>query len=142
MIHDHCVACGTADNLNQHHLIPRSLGGSDDESNLLTLCGPCHAKVHQVRADWRHSELTKTAMQAKKQRGEYIGGHTPYGFNRSDCKLVRNEVEQNIITQAKHLRANGLSLTKIALKLDRQGIKTRTGSLFDATQIKRMVAFN
>lgn len=26
-----------------HHMIPRSAGGSDDASNLITLCQPCHA---------------------------------------------------------------------------------------------------
>ena len=29
-----------------HHLIPRSLGGSDDPSNLITLCDGCHAAHH------------------------------------------------------------------------------------------------
>ena len=29
-----------------HHLIPRSLGGSDDPSNLVTLCDGCHAAHH------------------------------------------------------------------------------------------------
>ena len=67
MIHDHCVACGQSGNLNQHHLVPRSIGGSDDDSNLITLCGSCHAKAHQVKADWRHSELTTKALKEKKE---------------------------------------------------------------------------
>lgn len=29
-----------------HHLIPRSLGGSDDPGNLVTLCDGCHAAFH------------------------------------------------------------------------------------------------
>lgn len=39
-----------------HHLIPRSLGGSDDPSNLVTLCDGCHAAHHpnlQVRLSRR-----------------------------------------------------------------------------------------
>ena len=50
MKHDHCVACGSTEQLTQHHLVPRSMGGNDEDSNLLTLCGSCHAKAHQVKA--------------------------------------------------------------------------------------------
>jgi hypothetical protein len=28
-----------------HHLVPRSQGGSDCESNIVPLCGPCHSLV-------------------------------------------------------------------------------------------------
>ena len=140
MKHDHCVACGTPDNLTQHHFVPRSLGGSDDDSNLLTLCGSCHAKAHGHNAAWRTSELTKAAMQHKQAKGEYIGGHAPYGFDLVAGELVRNEAEQHVIAQAKQLHAAGLSLRKIAAELDRQGLKTRHGSLFAAPQIQRMVA--
>lgn len=140
MKHDHCVACGSKENLTQHHLVPRSIGGSDEDSNLLTLCGTCHAKAHQVKADWRHSELTRKAMQRKKTKGEYIGGHAPYGFDLADGELVRNDAEQNVTAQAKQHHVAGLSLRKIAAELDRQGIKTRKGSTFAAPQIQRMVA--
>lgn len=140
MKHDHCVACGSTEHLTQHHLVPRSMGGNDEDSNLLTLCGSCHAKAHQVKADWRHSELTRKAMRHKQANGEYIGGAVPYGFDLVDGELVRNEAEQNVIAQAKRLHAAGLSLRKIAAELDRQGIKTRRGSTFAAPQIQRMVA--
>ena len=33
-------------NLDVHHLIPRFLGGTDDHSNLITLCDRCHATRH------------------------------------------------------------------------------------------------
>ena len=35
-----------ADNLHVHHLIPRAAGGSDEPSNLITLCDGCHARRH------------------------------------------------------------------------------------------------
>ena len=44
-----CVECGTqcsrAD-ADVHHLLPRSAGGADDPSNLITLCDGCHAAHH------------------------------------------------------------------------------------------------
>lgn len=44
-----CRECGTPcrrEDADVHHLIPRSLGGSDDPSNLVTLCDGCHAAFH------------------------------------------------------------------------------------------------
>lgn len=33
--------------LNAHHIVPRSNGGSDRMSNLITLCDPCHNSCHE-----------------------------------------------------------------------------------------------
>lgn len=47
-----CNRCGKTlpvggDNgLVRHHIIPRALGGTDDESNLELLCHSCHGKAH------------------------------------------------------------------------------------------------
>lgn len=44
-----CRECGTScrrEDADVHHLIPRSLGGSDAPSNLVTLCDGCHAAFH------------------------------------------------------------------------------------------------
>ena len=44
-----CVECGKACNPDEadiHHLLPRSAGGSDEPSNLITLCDGCHAAHH------------------------------------------------------------------------------------------------
>jgi len=32
--------------MNVHHIIPVSSGGSDDPSNLITLCEDCHSQIH------------------------------------------------------------------------------------------------
>ncbi|MER9901698.1 RecQ family ATP-dependent DNA helicase [Mesorhizobium sp. M0130] len=44
-----CVACSTpvkSAEADVHHLLPRSMGGSDELSNLITLCDGCHASHH------------------------------------------------------------------------------------------------
>ena len=46
-----CAACGSAEDLQHHHLVTRAEGGSDDERNLITLCGPCRAKLRERRSD-------------------------------------------------------------------------------------------
>ena len=42
----HCRFCKTTHNLTPHHIVFRSQGGTDDLSNLLTLCLRCHDAVH------------------------------------------------------------------------------------------------
>ena len=47
-----CEICGAIHGLDQHHILPKRMGGSrnpdvQDESNLITLCRACHQKVHQ-----------------------------------------------------------------------------------------------
>jgi len=39
-----CVTCGSTDDLTLDHIIPWSLGGSDDASNLQTMCRPCNCR--------------------------------------------------------------------------------------------------
>lgn len=44
-----CVSCATelkSSEADVHHLLPRSMGGTDELSNLVTLCDGCHAAHH------------------------------------------------------------------------------------------------
>ena len=34
-----------------HHIVPLDEGGSNDESNLMSLCRSCHEKIHRERGD-------------------------------------------------------------------------------------------
>ena len=47
-----CAICNRGGNgieLHVDHIVPRSLGGSDDYSNLRTLCGECHRRYGKTR---------------------------------------------------------------------------------------------
>jgi len=41
-----CQRCGSCNDLQVHHMQPRSLLGGDVEENLITLCSACHQQVH------------------------------------------------------------------------------------------------
>lgn len=41
-----CTHCGTTTNLEMHHLIPLSQGGTNHLDNLTTLCHTCHTTLH------------------------------------------------------------------------------------------------
>ena len=40
-----CAFCGTDKELEEHHMIPLSMGGTNDELNLVFLCKDCHKAV-------------------------------------------------------------------------------------------------
>ena len=70
-----CVACGSKDDLQQHHLLMRVKGGSDDEHNWITLCTSCHDKLHRGQRNGarNHSQRIKTGLAARRTRGASIG---------------------------------------------------------------------
>lgn len=43
-----CVKCGSAKNLNAHHLNYDNIGKPEELDDLVTLCGECHTKIHQT----------------------------------------------------------------------------------------------
>ena len=42
-----CQVCGSRNNLQVHHQQLRSQQGSDEDSNLITLCAGCHEGLHR-----------------------------------------------------------------------------------------------
>lgn len=46
-----CRVCGASEGIQAHHLILRSLQGQWTESNIVPLCGPCHADVSEMHRD-------------------------------------------------------------------------------------------
>ena len=61
-----CKLCNTkTDYLEPHHIIPRSRGGLDNESNLIKLCIDCHGLAHNV--DFKRKDgLDSLAIQKKR----------------------------------------------------------------------------
>lgn len=61
-----CVYCGAQDNLQLDHLRPRSKGGSNDPSNLVTACASCN----RTRGDkpWWEFASEKAAERIQRQR--------------------------------------------------------------------------
>jgi len=41
-----CTLCGSTSDLEVHHIVPRSEGGTNDPDNLVTLCAICHSDSH------------------------------------------------------------------------------------------------
>lgn len=131
-----CIDCGSGGEIHQHHVVPRSLGGTF----MVPLCSSCHALVHGLKK-LHVGRLTKKAMQAKRKRGEFTGGGVPYGQRVSDdgIHIEADEGEQAVIAAVVEYRAAGLSLRAIAERLQARGFTTRKGGRFAASQVSRII---
>ena len=102
---DFCCICGTKENLHHHHITPRFRGGSDDETNLITLCGTHHAWIHGLRpTSWNnHSNAVKESLQEAKDLGFQIG--------RKPKHFTKEEID-NLL----EMRKKGVGIKKCATK--------------------------
>ena len=95
MILNFCCICGKGDNLHHHHIIPVSKNGSDEETNIITLCVKHHAWVHGLKpTTWNnHSNLVKEGQQRAKAEGKHIG--RPSNITDDTIKNVRIKRKKN-----------------------------------------------
>jgi DNA invertase Pin-like site-specific DNA recombinase len=84
---------------------------------------------------------TRSALAAKRRRGERVSRFAPYGFRfAADRQTVEPEpAEQPILTRIREARAAGLSLPRIAHELNQDGLHTRSGSLWRWEYLRSIV---
>jgi len=71
-----CVSCGKKKRLTVHHLKHREDGGSNDMSNLVTLCVKCHDRV-ELSGDRYIFEIKGSGKRKYIPKGERVlGGAT------------------------------------------------------------------
>lgn len=82
--------------LEVHHIIPRSQNGSDEESNLITLCHTCHKDLHSGKIKPKFSGKKKGTLKYATQ------------MNSIRCQLLKrypNAIETlGMVTKANRLR--------------------------------------
>ena len=96
-------------------------------------------------AQWEREatgERTSAALRHKAAAGEFTGGELPYGSRLAadGVALEPEPAEAAVLAAARELRQAGLSLRAVAAELDKRGLRSRTGRVFAAPQIARMVA--
>ena len=109
---DFCCICGIKENLHHHHIIPRFRGGSDDETNLITLCGTHHSWIHGLQpTSWNnHSNAIKESIKEAKKLG-FRHGRKPRFWSKEEIDdLVK-------------MREQGVTIKKLAKKF-KCGIQT------------------
>lgn len=76
----HCWRCGCERNLERCHIIPHSLGGKDDPSNIVLLCKRCHAEGPNVEDSEIMWDWIKAYRVPFYGTYWYIRGEKEYNF--------------------------------------------------------------
>ena len=103
-----CAAGGTTGRPPPHHLITRGEGGSNDQTNLITLCYGCHSKLHERWSSGvcNASRRPRTGLQAAKGRGAKLGGLRAKGIRMRGEANARAEALRPILESLAGLPAN------------------------------------
>lgn len=82
----------------------------------------------------------RKGREAKAREGLYAGGGIAYGLHldKDTQTLVPNVAEVEIATAIRHARLTGNSYSEIARNLNEEGLRTRQGCEWTATQVRRI----
>ncbi len=72
-------------------------------------------------------ERTSEALAVMRSNGRRISRHAPYGYRLNGHGWIEDEREQEAICLMRRLRTEGLSLRRVAERLQTQGFTSRTG---------------
>ncbi len=104
-----CQQCGNhGSRLQAHHIVHRGHGGKDTISNLLTLCEPCHTKLHQSKialkvtgVSGRLDQIAQRSMQGKRYLYTTLGKQTPlttlFGYQTATLRKWRGLPKTHMI---------------------------------------------
>ncbi len=115
-----CVACLATDDLHHHHLVARVNGGSDDDTNLITLCYSCHRAIHgQKTRGTNHKELCRAGREKAMADGKHMG--RPQKIDMQQVIELRNK-GTSIAKTAKVLGCSIATVKNLTAKAKAQGL--------------------
>jgi DNA invertase Pin-like site-specific DNA recombinase len=120
-----------------------SLMSVGEQLDTSTAAGRMVLNILGVIGQWEREaigERTAAALAHKRAMGEYCGGRPAFGTAAVEGALAQVDEEQATISEARRLRADGLSLREVAGQLAENGRLSRAGKPFAAQQIARMIA--
>jgi len=110
-----CYICESEkplDFVNKHHKIPKSLGGSDDPANLVSLCSGCHQDMHVIARMMRNPKRVGEVRSSVQQM--FIDGSS-----QKRCMELAQLVVKSGLLERDRAQANPDREIGIGLKLNK-----------------------
>lgn len=136
-----CLLCDSIIDQHLHHIKPRLLGGTDDDSNLVTVCKVHHELLHSTDDATSISTLTKIGMAKAKANGVVLG-------NRKNLKEAGLKGTAAAKADAFALRARGaiqalrkvgMTFSAIADQLNLLGVPTAQNGTWHSTTVSNIL---
>ena len=96
-----CVFCGSKDNLEHHHVLPKSIGGDDNEHNLITVCINHHNMIHNIKRKSNMRDLQSVGIKKAQKEGRYLN-------------VGRKPVNHALTRKIKEMKLSGIMAMEIA----------------------------
>ena len=132
-----CFECGTTDDLQEHHVVPRLRGGT----KTVTLCHSCHMKAHgRDSKGVNHKKLVKESLSNAKLRGVKLGTSNPVikdacmkGIKQRGMRTI-----ERLTPVFLELHSLGYATgTDLALALNQRNVKTSMGKPWKSSNARR-----
>ena len=83
-----CEICNMESASEVHHIIPLSVGGTDDETNYISLCFGCHANEHNHNAKYSKEKLIQFGIYKNRYFKKDVESNRL--FSRTDLYHILN----------------------------------------------------
>jgi hypothetical protein len=139
-----CNFCDSTDGLEWHHIIPRSMGGTEDSFNLLLVCNVHHGILHSMKSRGNIGALTSAGLKRAKAKGVILGNKknisearvlaSKANAEKADAFAARMRVPIERMLKAK------MSMRAIAAEFNENGTKTARGGAWSACTVSNIMA--
>ena len=134
-----CFECGATEELQEHHVVPKSRGGT----KTVTLCYSCHMKAHgRDSKGMRHNRLCKEGInKAIKKHGKcYWGNQRGIGLDKAHQahKTKSKQHDEKVGNLAIDMLEDGFSYGQISDKYNQLKIPTLRAGKWNKGSIYRM----
>jgi hypothetical protein len=96
-----CYCCDNRYRLSDHHLMPRELGGSNEERNLITLCAICHNAVEGEQESLSAGDIWLNVLKRKESFQRESPGRKKYRLSRESAQPCPVYVSEDVRRKAK-----------------------------------------
>lgn len=108
-----CFICGydNPHGLEQHHLVPRRYGGSDQPENLVQLCASCHAAIEKLYDDEFYQRLGVSSHEPEGSPLEMDIDGTAVSPEESFDRELTDSPREDGLKPNSHIRIEGFTIT-------------------------------
>jgi len=135
-----CFECGATEDLQEHHVVPKSRGGT----KTVTLCYSCHMKAHgRDSKGMKHNRLCKEGINKaiKKHGKSYWGNQRGIGLDKArETRMNKAQAHaERVGILALEMLDSGHSYQLIADRYNQLEIPTMRGGKWNKGSIYKMV---
>lgn len=108
---DECGNCETDQDVEFHHIVPLSRGGTNKVSNLVRLCSSCHDSAHGRSRAGNFKELQAAGIEKAKADGRYKGRPVDEDLHKRVKELLK--AGMGIRATARHAQCSTTTVLRV-----------------------------